>query len=67
MNITDIEEDENSLVCVTNNTSCCKNLVGEWYFPNGSQVKIEGAGEAFLSEQRSECGVSTQWRSSKQY
>ena len=47
VNITDIGEGDNSLVCVTNNTSCCKNLVGEWYFPNGSAVKIEGAGEAF--------------------
>ena len=48
VNITDIgEDDDDSLICVTNNTDCCVNHVGEWYFPNGSAVKIEGAGEAF--------------------
>ena len=48
MNITDIGEgDSDSLICVTNNTDCCKDHMGEWYFPNGSAVKIEGAGEAF--------------------
>ena len=48
MNITDIgEDDTSSLTCATNNIFCCENLIGEWYFPNGSAVRIEGAGDAF--------------------
>lgn len=42
--ITDIGEDDNALLCVTNLGSCCNsvgNRTGEWSFPNGSVVPIK--------------------------
>ena len=41
--LTDIGEGGNALLCLTNNTQCCRGTdnphgagLGEWYFPNGS-------------------------------
>ena len=37
----DIGEYNNALHCKTNKTDCCAyNRAGEWFFPNGSQVRI---------------------------
>lgn len=48
--ITDIgSSDEESLLCFTDTPDCCHgdNRMGEWYFPNTTKVKTEGAGESF--------------------
>ena len=53
VNITDIGEgDSGSLLCVTNNTNCCKTpAMGEWYFPNNmSAVRIKGKGDSFYRD-----------------
>ena len=36
--INDIGEGDNALLCVTDNTECCSNRVGEFYYPNSSAV-----------------------------
>ena len=41
MDIDDIGEDTDALVCHTNKTGCCgtpKKREGEWYFPGGQMV-----------------------------
>ena len=43
VNLEDIGEGECALICYTNSPDCCESSrVGEWYFPNGSAVRIEG-------------------------
>ena len=37
VDINDIGEGDNALLCC-----CSKSRTGEWYFPNGSQVEIQG-------------------------
>ena len=52
MDVDDIGHGDNALLCNTNNTNCCDGvhgLAGEWYFPNGAQVPIEGAARAIAS------------------
>ena len=51
MLITDIGEDDASVLCMTNKSDCCRRGdggatrgVGEWYFPDGSVVGIEDEG-----------------------
>ena len=42
VDVDDIGEDENALICHTNKTGCCHyydDRAGEWYFPNGSSVQ----------------------------
>ena len=34
-----------ALLCLTNNVDCCRRNKGEWYFPNGSRVRIYGSGD----------------------
>ena len=43
VNITDIGSCDGALLCITNNSSCCKNSLraGEWYFPDKSIVPIQ--------------------------
>ena len=45
LNLTDIGEGDNALLCLTGNAQCCRAsdstndvLPGEWYLPNGSLV-----------------------------
>ena len=49
--ITDIGESNASVLCVTNKTDCCRyddgGAVGEWYFPDRTNVDIEGNGGSF--------------------
>ena len=48
VNITNIgSTDEESLLCITDNTGCCGRIIGEWYFPNRSTVRTEGEGGSF--------------------
>ena len=45
VNLEDIGEEECALICYTNSPDCCESVwpkAGEWYFPNGSAVSIEG-------------------------
>jgi hypothetical protein len=48
--ISDLESD-NVLQCITDKAECCKyprsNRFGEWYFPNGSRIPIEGDATVF--------------------
>lgn len=45
--ITDIGEGNEALWCRTTFRSCCKLTKGEWYFPNGSMVRINMASDSF--------------------
>ena len=45
----DIGEDDNALLCVTNNTACCARaqspgggILGDWFYPNRSKVANNG-------------------------
>ena len=45
----DIGERDNSLLCVTTLTGCCRTIytvtglaLGQWYFPNGTRVSSSG-------------------------
>ena len=47
MSLTEIGEERNALLCITNKNTCCKlrsSIIREWYFPNGSQVRLIGDG-----------------------
>ena len=58
--ITDIGNDlqtggGNPLVCATQLTPCCgtsPNRFGDWFYPNGAVVPIEGAGASFYRKRR---------------
>ena len=55
INIADISEGENALLCKTNNESCCgtpPNRHGQFYYPDGGIVPIEGAGQGFYRDRR---------------
>ena len=49
VNLEDIGEGDCALICYTNFPDCCVSpaKAGEWFFPNGSAVKIEGTMEDF--------------------
>lgn len=48
VNLEDIGEGEGALICYTNSPGCCaSSRTGEWYYPNGSAVSIEGNKEDF--------------------
>ena len=49
MDIDDIGVGDTALLCYTNNTNCCTNKEGEWYFPNMTQVKSKGDNRAYGS------------------
>ena len=44
MILEDIGEDDDALLCITNQTACCRrpytggNALGNWFFPNGTRV-----------------------------
>ena len=48
MNLADIGEDDDALLCVTNFTACCRLpytgetglATGNWFFPNGIRVRV---------------------------
>ena len=46
-------DDSHSLMCVTPKRPCCRtppNRFGEWYYPNGSAVLIDGSGNSFFRD-----------------
>ena len=50
VNITDIGEGADALICTTDQTDCCNeegNAQGEWRFPNGTLVAANNAGGSF--------------------
>lgn len=41
-------EDSQALQCVTSKRPCCKtSRTGQWYFPNGIEVSVEGSAQFF--------------------
>ena len=55
VSIRDIGEGRRALLCVTSETDCCRDAIvprsmREWYFPNGSAVKIDGDGHSFYRD-----------------
>ena len=49
VNIGDIGTGENALLCFTDRPNCCSGSgrAGEWYYPDGRRVNIQGADEDF--------------------
>ena len=50
--LTDIGEDDNALLCITNRYNCCRGahlklIQRDWYYPNGSNVRIKNNGDDF--------------------
>ena len=48
VDVEDIGESDNALLCITDKTHCCAppyshKRAGEWYFPDGYKVTIEGS------------------------
>ena len=51
VNLADIGEGGCALICYTNARGCCKSQnIGEWYFPNGSDVRTNGAMDNFYRD-----------------
>ena len=52
MILEDIGEGDDALVCITNQTACCRpgmnrTTLGNWFFPNGTRVPSSGVGWDF--------------------
>ena len=50
VNIVDIGEDDEALLCKTDKAECCgtrPNRFGEFYYPHGAKVPIQKAGQGF--------------------
>ena len=68
----DIGEGDDALFCLTNLTACCKsvdgNVLGNWYFPNGTRVSSVGwdfyrnRGQMVVSMHRRRGGVEGIYR-----
>ena len=57
INIADIGEGKNALLCKTNNEFCCgipQNRAGQFYYPDGRMVAIKGAGQSFYRDRQSQ-------------
>ena len=53
--MTDIGEASLALLCVTNHTDCCQsNRMGEWFYPDNTQVPIKSAGLNFYRDRGSQ-------------
>ena len=53
VSITDIGEDDNAVLCMTDRMGCCKSTVGgtgEWSFPNNERVGTIGGGGDFYRD-----------------
>ena len=48
------EEDEEALICRTDEKECCDNNTGEWLFPDQSIVPKDGTNSTFYCSGRSE-------------
>ena len=45
--IDDIGEGDNALLCVTDNTECCSNRVGQFYYPDNTTVSFSGTNSLY--------------------
>jgi hypothetical protein len=64
VSLRDIGEGRRALLCITNETDCCRSyyyIMKEWYFPNGSTVRIKGTGDSFYRN-RGPSIVRLNWR-----
>ena len=54
VNLADIGERDCALICYTSSSDCCVPPVkaGEWYFPNGSALRIEGDMKDFYRDRK---------------
>ena len=49
MNLQDIDDNDTALLCMTNQTACCRPpytgglSLGNWLFPNGTRVPAKGS------------------------
>jgi hypothetical protein len=53
VDVNDIGEGDDALLCHTNKTDCCRkppNRAGEWYYPEGYRVGVQGVGFAYYEE-----------------
>lgn len=53
MNIADVGVGDNALLCMTDKECCCGiqgHRYGQFYYPGGSQVPIQGAGNVFYRD-----------------
>ena len=58
------EDDSNALTCLSNLPSCCRNpSVGQWFYPNETQVPVNSAGEGFYRNRGDEGQVFLRRRS----
>ena len=49
--LADIASNTTALVCYTDKVDCCRReKTGEWYYPNGSQVRINSTGDGFYRD-----------------
>ena len=43
MTLEDIDDGDNALLCITDQSACCRHpAIGNWFFPNGSRVPSTG-------------------------
>ena len=52
VNLEDIGEDDDALLCLTNQPACCRppytsDATGNWFFPNGTRIPSSGTQEDF--------------------
>ena len=78
MTLENIGEDGDALLCITNQTACCRppytgvnrSVLGNWYFPNGTRIPSGGElwdfyrarGQMVVSVQRRRGGVDGIYR-----
>ena len=70
INIEAIGENEEALICQTNKRPCCATppyRAGEWYYPNGTRVPVEGIGTAIYRNRGDEGQVRLNRRNDAVY
>ena len=46
-----------ALICMTDRRNCCKSSSsGQWYYPNGTQVQIDGKNQCFYRNRKDNPG-----------
>ena len=57
VSLAEIGEGRDALLCITNGTDCCRGSqltsTREWYFPNGTQVRVYGSGDSIYRDRGS--------------
>jgi hypothetical protein len=52
--VSNIGEEDDALLCTTDNQECCTNRQGEFHYPDGSQVPTFSAGQDFYRNRGSQ-------------